>query len=313
MTQTTIETSNDSLPDLTIAGATQYHTPPNGETPDVFSQPYPLSNLEQRLRLDFLRGGIKQGYEYSEITIKDAYNAESNTLSTVQALKEALEDAREPYLRASLQDAIADIESIGSERNAWYYNHVPQARDTAFKNALRMLYDETAIESIIGSSIDSFSNKHVQQESIREAFATTGWTQPELFVGRIIVPDDHDEPSRWSPDLVIAESELDNVAPPSVFGVELPAPLMVCVSDSGSQYALVPHSGTIECGGPFAQADHSAHNVLCKHVMAGILEAAHSDSLLLPHHGGIEVPERCRRLIAPDILVEHTSLTPTDE
>lgn len=311
MRTATVPTTDDQLPDLTISGPAHYHDGTNPDTaPDPFSQPYPLSNLEQRLRLDFLRGGIDTGYDYSEATIADAYNAESRSLSTVQALKEALDNAREPYLKATLEDAISDIQTIGTERNAWYYNHVPQARDTALKNALKMVYDLHQIEACIGTDLENFGLRHVQDSTIRKQFQELDWTSPALFFGRIIVPDDYDlSTAEWSPDLVVSETDLDNVVPPSAFGVELPAPLMVCESPSGSQYALVPHSGTIECGGPFAQADHSAHNVLCKHIMAGIIEAARNESFLLPHHGGIDVPDRCRRLVAPDILADHTSTT----
>lgn len=311
MTTTTVTTPDSTLPNLTMEGPAHYHDGTDRDTlPDVFSQPYPLSNLEQRLRLDFLRGGLNAGYRCSEQTIKDAYDAEAHTLSAVSALKDSLDGAREPFLKASLEDAIDDIENFASDRSAWFYQHVPQSRDTAVKNALKILYNRAPIEACINDSIEEFSLRHVQDEDIRLEFEDALWDPPALFFGRVVVPDTEDPDAYdWSPDLIVSESELDNAVPPSAFGVELPAPLMVCESPSGSQYAFVPHSGTIECGGPFAQADHCAHKVLCKHMVAGLLAAARNDSFRLPHHGGIEVPDRCRRLVAPDIMAEHTSTT----
>jgi hypothetical protein len=113
-------------------------------------------------------------------------------------------------------------------------------------------------------------------------------------------------------EVVIRERQLSSCAddiapPPSEFGTDLPAPLLVGEYASGGRYPFVPWSDGLVCACPYKQG--KGWRVLCKHELLAAEVAERGESIFLPVTNGVKIPHRARRFVSPTIASRHMSHT----
>jgi hypothetical protein len=295
---------------------------------EVDRQPPAIEPIEHRIRLDFMAGGPiqrsgllerynpwtsgpddpdpwhssgrskPQGLVYAEASCRRALEQERSYYEQIDddhGLEEA-PDFLAHRLRAcrDAEDPQNALEAERERRENWYRKVIPWIN----------LY-HVCKRSSYGSLIPHTESESRDVESLLEQNA---------FVGMVVV-EDRAEPDavarEWGlpAQVVTRERELSSCAedvssPPSEFGIELPAPLLVGEYASGGRYPLVPWSDALVCACPYKQ--DKPWRVLCKHELLAAEVAGRTDSIFLPVTRGVAVPHRARRFVSPAIASRYT-------
>jgi len=295
---------------------------------EVDRQPPAIEPIEHRIRIDFMTGrpirwaSLLERYNPWTSGPDDSDPWHSSGRSKPQGLvyaeascRRALEQERPYYeqiddehgleeapaflahrLRAcrDAEDPQNSLEAERERRENWYQTVIPWMN----------LY-HVCKRSSYGSLIP-----HTESESRDIA----SLLEQNAFVGMVVV-DDRTDPDavarewRLPAEVVIREQRLsscpDDIAPPpSEFGIELPAPLLVGEYASGSRYPLIPWSDGLVCACPYKQ--DKPWRVLCKHELLAAEVAGRTDSIFLPVTRGVAVPHRARRFVSPTIASRYS-------
>jgi hypothetical protein len=295
---------------------------------DVETDPPAIEPVEHRIRLDFMAGGPirrdqllekynswkgdpenadpwKQSGKEKPVGLKYAEESCRRTFNEEERYYEFFEDDRAlseapAFLAHRLrqcQSATDPEEALHSERKRranWYRKLIPWLN-------LYQVLKESSYGTLFGSSAGPQPNA--------EAL-----TRQNTLVGMVVLGDDDQTPSKYArfhslpAKYVIREADLScsessAAAPPSEFGIELPAPLLVGEYTTGGRYPFIPWSDGLVCSCPYKH--DQPWRVLCKHELLAAVVAGDRNSIFLPVTKGLDVPHRVRRFVSPDISNKH--------
>jgi hypothetical protein len=293
MSSQQIQPTDETLPALDLpAGALPTSHPDYRH--NVETDPPEIEPIEHRLRVDFIEGGPLSPHplhgphqprprRYADRTLTDICRAEQRYYATFPD-KDTLADAP-AFLRNELAPNYRNLREAQQRRLKWYTEHIPNNLDQIL-DTVESLYPNAP-----GKSFHDVN----------------GW------VGIVIVSDGTSTDTYASEHgldemYVVHESDLDDYASPSEYGISFPAPLLAGEYNSRSRYSLIPWSDGLVCGCPYKQKRPS--RCMCKHELAATIRLAEEDQYILPVDAGVTVPQRARRFVSPTIAAKHTPRLP---
>ena len=287
-----IASSDESLPALNLPAGARPVSHPDYEH-NVDEDPPEIEPIEHRLRCDFVDGApltLHQHHNPSEVaarkfankTLTDQCQREQQYFGSFPDSSD-LQDVP-AFLRSELKPQYEKLEKIQQRRMKWFTEHIPRNLDQILET-VESLFSATNQPIFEGNS----------------------------YVGVIIVPPDASKEgcaAQYGVDkeYILYESELDDHTPPSEYGIELPAPLLIGDYANGSRYSLIPWSDGLVCAGPYKQDRPS--RVMCKHELLSTMRLGKIKQYLLPIDEGINIPQRARRFVSPTIANCHQPSLP---
>lgn len=322
MTSRQIQPKNDSLPALTLPPGALTRQDAKYEY-DVDVDPPTVEPIEHRMRVDFMAGSpVKRAalldshnpwnsdagdpdpwrgkhhskpdaVKYAEATCERVWENEQRFFEEYQS--DGVLDQAPEYLAHQLRlcrerdNPDACVQEERSNRKSWYRTLIP------WKN----IYEICKKDNLGG-----LLPKGVGSNTVRDL---------NRFVGVVVVPDDMD-PAAYAREIGVDEfyvgresnindKTTDNTPLPSELGIELPAPLLAAEFNSDSRYTFLPWSDGLICSCPYKHG--YPWRVACKHELVAAIIAGLEDTIMLPVLDGLQIPNRCRRLVSPAVYYRH--------
>jgi hypothetical protein len=237
---------------------------------------------------------------YAEHTIDQQWKLEQRYFENYDS-DEVISDAP-AYLEQSLRECrkkdnpASAVKEEREKRKSWY--------DLMLCKNLYPIYTKSSLGGLLKSA------------NSPKGYSLHGKRDAATYTGVLVVPNNSDKnrmASRYNvrkrliyhvKEFATAGNNETSTPTPTDYGIELPAPLLMCEYPNGSEYLLIPWSSGLCCQGPFKTK--KPYRVCCKHEAYAALVLAHRGSIFLPIDKGIDVPARARRFIDPAIAANHT-------